>query len=109
MQQEKPMKVKFTIPPGALVEVKLRSGNNKVLRNEDIESIEVEPFFSLANGQAEVIHGEVTTAAGSEVDKFGLMASGTSGKVTRRERVGKIVPLIDKPKTNVPLGQKGAA
>ena len=92
------MKVRMEPAPGAKMKITLKGG--KTVEAAEIQSIEVEPFFSMANGQGEIVRGAVVSDNRGDVDKFVLTASGSNGKLSRRDLADKaVVPLIDRPKS----------
>lgn len=93
------MKIQFKLPPGATVTVRAKDGTS--IATDRFDSIEVEPFFAMAAGSAEVLLGDVLSndASRGVVDKFLLAADGRTGKVNRVNRSDTpVVPLIDQPK-----------
>jgi hypothetical protein len=99
------MKTHLTVPTGGLIKIVTKDG--KTISNEQIKSIEIEPFFSTSTGPAELLHAETTLSDNSAVDKFTLCVSGTNGKATRRDRVEQgVVPQIEKKKPAAPPAAK---
>lgn len=92
------MKSNLIIPVGALIKVTTK--DNKVLTNEQVKSIEIEPFFSTSQSQGELLQVETVLSDDSVVDRFTLMTSATSGKTIRKDRKdhasNRAVPAIEK-------------
>lgn len=91
------MRVRFTASPGAALVVTTKDGGT--LTADDIDSIEVLPFFATRAGPGEVFSGEVISDVRGVVDKFALMARGFDGKLGRRDNANQgVVPLVDQVK-----------
>lgn len=94
------MKIKIDLRPGTLVEITLKNG--KKITDEDIESIDLDPYFTRRGEVVEMVDLISRTSDGREVDKCALTVAGTTGRVSRKEAATnrkRVSPAIDdKPK-----------
>jgi hypothetical protein len=91
------MKTHLTIPTGAVITVKLKSG--KTIGNDEVAGIEIKPFFSGGNAQAPVVHVETILDDGFVVERVSLLVSGSNGKSFRKELKDlsvSAIPAIEK-------------
>ena len=87
------MKVIIEPATGAVMMAKTEDG-----KDVRVKSVSVQPFFATHNGLAGVVLGKSVDAGGSAVATFGLVVSGTNGKVGKGARPSAkgVTPLIDK-------------
>lgn len=89
------MIVRFTPAPGALMSVRTKSG--KTISHEEIESVDVVPFFSLPQGNTDTLYGVSLTNKEAELYRFLVQAKGTNGQVKCYIRPEKsVIPLVDR-------------
>jgi hypothetical protein len=99
------MRVKLDVSPDAEIKVETDEGGN-------VLSVEFEPFFAKKSGQAVLAYGAVVNDNGVRLDRFSLVVSGATGKVTKTGRAEPVKAAADaitdddektpKPKTQPP-------
>lgn len=90
------MRVRFTPAPGAVIRIKTFDGRE--LTNEELEFIEVQPFFTSSTGSGGVFNGVSMTAKNAEIDRFTIIAGGRNGRVIRSDLAQdkSVIPLVDR-------------
>jgi hypothetical protein len=89
------MKVKLDVSPDA--EMKVIKDND-----DNIISIEFEPFFGKKNGGAVLAYGEVINDNNVCLDRFALSVSGATGKVAKTGRAEPVKAAADELTDDAP-------
>lgn len=82
------MRVKLDVSPDAEIKVETDQDGN-------VLSVEFEPFFAKKAGQAVLAYGAVVNDNGVRLDRFSLVVSGSTGKVTKTGRAEPVKAAAD--------------
>ena len=94
------MKVRFDASPDSKITVQTDPDSGLVL------SVLIEPMFTKKLGKAVLTYGTALKDNGDEIERFDLVASGQTGRVTKIQRGAGVVAAIDGDET--PKGKKKA-
>lgn len=82
------MKVKFDVSPDTEISVDQDADGN-------VLSVIFSPMFASAGGTAVLAYGTATTDKGKTLDRFSLVASAATGKVTKKGRTKPARARVD--------------
>lgn len=85
------MRIKLDVSPDSEIKVEKDEAGN-------VLSVEFEPFFAKKNGQAVLAYGATINDNNVTLDRFSLVVSGATGKVTKSGRGETVKAAADEIK-----------